>query len=41
MNYSEPIFAFILCAALIDWFFWGHKRFAVPTKRSVFAEEGL
>jgi len=39
MNYSGPIFAFILCAALIDWFFWGHKRFAVPTKRSVFVEE--
>jgi choline transport protein len=39
MNYSGPIFGIFLCGALVDWFFWGHKRFAVPTKRSVFTEE--
>lgn len=39
MNYSGPIFGVVLCAALVDWFVWGHKRFAVPTKRSVFEED--
>lgn len=39
MNYSGPICGFVLCAALTDWFVWGHNRFAVPTKRSVFEEE--
>lgn len=39
LNYSGPIFGFVLCAAIVDWFVWGHKRFAVPTKRSVFDEE--
>ena len=39
MNYSGPIFGFVFCAALLDWFFWGHKRFSVPTKSSVFEEE--
>lgn len=39
MNYSGPIFGFVLCVALVDWFVWGHKRFAVPTKRSVFEED--
>lgn len=39
MNYAGPIFGFVLCAALLDWFVWGHKRFSVPTKRSVFDEE--
>lgn len=36
MNYSGPIFGFIICMALLDWFIWGHKRFSVPTKASVF-----
>lgn len=39
MNYSGPIFGFVVCAALLDWFIWGHKRFSVPTNRSVFDEE--
>lgn len=39
MNYSGPIFGFVLCAALLDWFIWGHKRFSVPTKRTVFDQE--
>lgn len=39
MNYAGPIFGFVLCAALVDWFLWGHKRFAVPTKRTVYDEE--
>ena len=39
MNYAGPIFGFVVCCALVDWTFWGHKRFSVPTKRSVFEED--
>lgn len=38
MNYSGPIFGFVLLVALIDWFVWGHKRFTVPKNRSVFED---
>lgn len=34
MNYSGPIFGFVVCAALVDWGFWGHKRFSVPSNLS-------
>lgn len=40
MNYSGPIFGFVLCAALLNWFIWGHNRFSVPSKRSVFVDLG-
>ena len=39
MNYAGPIFGVVLCAALVDWSLWGHKRFSVPTSRSVFDEK--
>ncbi|KAK3686558.1 hypothetical protein LTR37_019697 [Vermiconidia calcicola] len=39
MNYSGPIFGLVLSVALLDWFTWGRKRFAVPTNRSVFDEQ--
>jgi choline transport protein len=39
MNYAGPIFGVVLCAAVGDWFVWGHKRFSVPTNRSVFDEK--
>ncbi|KAK5166550.1 uncharacterized protein LTR77_008093 [Saxophila tyrrhenica] len=39
MNYAGPIFGMVILLALVDWFFWGHKRFSVPTTESVFVEE--
>lgn len=39
MNYAGPIVGAIIVIGLVDWFIWGHKRFSVPTEKTVFGEQ--
>ena len=33
MNYGGPVVGIVIIFALIDWFIWGKKRFAVPVEK--------